>query len=212
MNAQHVRSPQAEARAQSKREHILDAAQKCFVEHGFQGATMAVIAEMADMSAGLLYRYFESKNAIMLAIIARELDAKRARIDALCADADFLGGVLAMFRSWQTGSDAVMNPLLFLEMSAEASRSPDISQAVRASDALAFGQFQRWLQRDRGEGGLGLSASEAHTRGLLVQCIVEGLVVRAARDPELDLGTVRSALEPLFTQLGLLAPARSAAG
>ena len=63
--------PRAAARADLQRARILDAAQRCFVESGFHAATMAKIAETAGMSAGLIYRYFESKNAIVLAIIER---------------------------------------------------------------------------------------------------------------------------------------------
>src|SRR3546814_5115905 len=57
----------AELRTLAQRERILCAAQKCFVEHGFHAASMASIAETAEMSAGLIYRYFENKNAIILA-------------------------------------------------------------------------------------------------------------------------------------------------
>src|SRR3546814_19480203 len=56
----------AELRTLAQRERILCAAQKCFVEHGFHAASMASIAETAEMSAGLLYRSFQKDNAIIL--------------------------------------------------------------------------------------------------------------------------------------------------
>jgi AcrR family transcriptional regulator len=205
------RTPKAEARAESQRERILDAAQKCFIEHGFHGASMALIAKTAAISVGLAYRYFDSKNAIMLAIIARELEGKRERIQELCVGHDFLGAVMEKFRAWQSGSPDVMNAAIFLEMSAEASRSPEIAQAIRASDAQVRREFDRWLQRDRREGGLGLPAAEARARGLLMQCIIEGLVVRAARDPSLDPNALRRALEPVFRHQGFLPPLSSPA-
>ena len=203
------RTPKAEARAESQRERILDAAQKCFIEHGFHGASMARIAQEAAISVGLAYRYFDSKNAIMLAIIARELEGKRERIQELCAGNDFLAAVMEKFVAWQTGAPGVMNAAIFLEMSAEASRSPEIAQAILASDAQVRREFERWLQRDRSKGGLGLTAGEAHTRGLLMQCIIEGLVVRAARDPSLDPKALRRALEPVFRHQGFLPPLSS---
>ena len=55
-------------RAEVQRERILCAAQKCFIEHGFHAASMANIAAAAQMSAGLMYRYFENKSAIVRAI------------------------------------------------------------------------------------------------------------------------------------------------
>lgn len=207
MSAVRRRSAQAEARAESQRERILDAAQKCFVEQGFHGASMAAIAETADMSAGLMYRYFESKNAIMLAIIARELEGKRAKIEELYTDADFPAKVLEKFRLWQSGSAGVMNAALFLEMSAEATRAPEMARAIRTSDTLTRKDFERWLRRGREEGGLGLPEDVARARGILMQCVIEGLVVRAARDPEFDAEILGEALEPLFRLMGFESPA-----
>lgn len=208
MSALQRRTRKAEAHAESQRERILDAAQKCFNERGFRGASMAQIAQQAEISAGLAYRYFESKNAIMLAIIERELEGKRARIQELCVRQDFLGALMEKFRAWQSGSFDVMNAAIFLEMSAEASRSPEIARAILESDALVLREFERWLRRGRRDGGPGLKAGEAHMRGLLVQCIIEGLVVRAARDPALDSKTLRRALEPVFRHQGFLPPRR----
>ena len=42
----------AQARAEAQHERILSAAQQCFIEHGFHAASMASIAETAEMSAG----------------------------------------------------------------------------------------------------------------------------------------------------------------
>ncbi len=58
--------PAPRPRAEAQRDRILCAALKCFIEHGFHAASMANIAETAQMSAGLMYRYFDNKNAIVL--------------------------------------------------------------------------------------------------------------------------------------------------
>src|SRR5690606_21791567 len=60
-------------RADLQRDRILQAAQRCFVEHGFHAASMASIAGTAGVSAGLIYRYFASKNEIIVAIVERQL-------------------------------------------------------------------------------------------------------------------------------------------
>ena len=203
MNAIQRRSPRAEAKAESQRERILDAAQKCFIEHGFHGAGMALIAETAGVSAGLIYRYFDSKHAIVLAIIARELEGKRAKIEELHVRDDFLEAVIARFRGWQAGQPEVMNAPLFLEMSAEGTRAPEVARAIAASDALTRQDFERWLLRPRAEGGVGMAAECARRSALLVQCLIEGLVIRAVRDPGLDAATLREALAPVFHALGL---------
>src|SRR5690606_41896893 len=88
-------------RAQAQRERILAAAQKCFVESGFHAASMASISEAAGMSPGLIYRYFENKNSIILAIIERQLEEGRADSAALRSDSALGPRIIELFGSWQ---------------------------------------------------------------------------------------------------------------
>jgi AcrR family transcriptional regulator len=53
------------------REKILDAAEERFRHYGFAKTTMAELASDCDMSAGNLYRYFESKEDIGVSIARR---------------------------------------------------------------------------------------------------------------------------------------------
>jgi TetR/AcrR family transcriptional regulator, repressor of fatR-cypB operon len=55
-----------------KREAILDAALQLFVERGFFGTAVPEIAERAGVGAGTIYRYFESKEALVNAIYRQE--------------------------------------------------------------------------------------------------------------------------------------------
>lgn len=57
-----------------RRGEIIAAAASLFAESGYSGTTMQAIAERADFSVGYLYRHFESKQAIVEAIIDRELE------------------------------------------------------------------------------------------------------------------------------------------
>jgi AcrR family transcriptional regulator len=51
-----------------RRESILDAAVQCFVERGFHGTAIPQIAEKAEIAAGTIYHYFESKEALVNAL------------------------------------------------------------------------------------------------------------------------------------------------
>jgi len=55
-----------------KREAIMDAALELFVERGFFGTAVPEIAERAGVGAGTIYRYFESKDALVNAIYRQE--------------------------------------------------------------------------------------------------------------------------------------------
>lgn len=48
-----------------KRCAVIHAALDLVAEHGFHGAPMAAVAERADVAAGTIYRYFESKDALI---------------------------------------------------------------------------------------------------------------------------------------------------
>lgn len=58
-----------------KREAILDAALDLFAERGFHGTAVPLVAKRANVGAGTVYRYFESKEALVNALYQREKQA-----------------------------------------------------------------------------------------------------------------------------------------
>lgn len=52
---------------EERRQEILDAARRVFVDKGYDNATMNDIAAAADVSAGSIYRYFENKRDLIAA-------------------------------------------------------------------------------------------------------------------------------------------------
>ena len=63
--------PRKRLPASERKELILDAALRPFVEYGYHGATMDTIAERADVTKPILYRHFPSKKELLLAILER---------------------------------------------------------------------------------------------------------------------------------------------
>ncbi|HPP54397.1 MAG TPA: helix-turn-helix domain-containing protein, partial [Thermoguttaceae bacterium] len=64
-----------------RREAIIQAARKVFVEKGFHGTTSKQLAEAAGVSEALLFKHFPSKEALYRAILTsccRRKDAKEA--------------------------------------------------------------------------------------------------------------------------------------
>ena len=56
-----------EAHLEARRSQILDAAWTCFARKGYHQATMQDICQESGLSPGAIYRYFESKEAILKA-------------------------------------------------------------------------------------------------------------------------------------------------
>ena len=191
----------AAARTQAQRDRILKAAQQSFIRHGFHAAGMAGIAQAAQMSPGLIYRYFDSKNAIILAIIERQLAEKKANIDSLQTEPDWEQRICDLFAGWQRGDDSLMNAALFLEMSAHATRDPLIAQALAAADQDARDRFLAWLSLHAQAQGAKPDAADLRARALALQSFIEGLAIRAVREPSFDAAQVVAAVRQLVPGL-----------
>lgn len=122
----------------AKRNQILDGAKRCFLEVGFDAASMNDLTAAAGVSKGTLYVYFEDKAAILMSLIERE---KRA---ALSAAADVLnsGGstrdVLTRFGIHVTTnltSDVVIKAQRMVLGIAE--RMPEVAQTFFAGDTFS---------------------------------------------------------------------------
>ncbi|RME74396.1 MAG: TetR/AcrR family transcriptional regulator [Planctomycetota bacterium] len=74
------------ARARAARiEAYLDAAMELIDRDGFEAFTVARLAAQMDVAVGALYRYFPSKDALLLALQRRELGRLAREFDALLA-------------------------------------------------------------------------------------------------------------------------------
>ncbi len=70
-----------QVRAELTRQRILTAAAHVFAEHGYAAGTTNRIAERARVSIGSLYQYYPNKDAILVELMTRHLDAGLAAIE-----------------------------------------------------------------------------------------------------------------------------------
>ena len=64
---------------------LLSAAAACFVEHGYDAATMTSIAAHAGASIGSLYQFFPTKEALAQALVSGYTEALQLRLKKLAA-------------------------------------------------------------------------------------------------------------------------------
>ncbi|MET0220839.1 MAG: TetR/AcrR family transcriptional regulator [Tardiphaga sp.] len=83
-----VDAVEAKRRRSSRHDLILDAAEACFIRSGLHRTTMQDIAKEAAMSAGNIYRYFDSKEAIVLGMAVREQERGSAAVLASAAESE----------------------------------------------------------------------------------------------------------------------------
>jgi AcrR family transcriptional regulator len=197
-----AQTPLAKARAARQRERILDAAELCFIRSGFHAASMVHIAQTAQMSPGLIYRYFDSKSAIVKAIIERHLESDQHKmVGRLNSAEDVSRIILEIFESWRRRDDPKMDPVLMLELAVESTRDPEIARAVRSKDQAIGERLTKAVQRSAQSRGVALTAAAARSRAVMLQCLVEGLALRVVRDPKLRRSTLKPALEAIVDVL-----------
>ena len=69
----------------ARRRQIIDAAYQCFARKGFHQTTMRDIYQETGLSAGAIYHYFDSKEAIIQASLDIDFDRSRDLFDAAVA-------------------------------------------------------------------------------------------------------------------------------
>src|SRR5262249_22772427 len=85
-----------ESNKQLRQDAVLAAAQQVFSENGLEGATVRAIAQAAGYTAGAIYSYYPTKEAIYAALLERSLAALLDEIaDAIAAAATEEGAVRA---------------------------------------------------------------------------------------------------------------------
>jgi AcrR family transcriptional regulator len=124
-----------------RRNEILDAARRCFVRSGFDGASMQEICAEAGMSPGNLYRYFASKEELIAGIAERD----RAEVAAEFASVDLSQGLFAVLEGlahhhFSERPDEQV--LLCTEVMGQARRHPEIARISQNFDR----DVRQWLR------------------------------------------------------------------
>lgn len=73
----------SDAHRAARRRQILDAGRRCFARNGFHATSMQDVFREAGLSAGAVYRYFPSKNAIIATIAEEVVSEILAEIDEI---------------------------------------------------------------------------------------------------------------------------------
>jgi AcrR family transcriptional regulator len=159
---------------------------------------MAEIASAAAMSPGHIYHYFEGKEAIIEAIIAKDVEELFSSMRELqnqpgeLLDTIIDGVHTAVDQNIDTGRGALQ-----LEMIAEAARNPKVAALLRSADALTRQSVRELLTGPRGMLSQ-CDTDELDCRIEVINAICNGLLIRALINPSLKRGAVIAALRPVL--------------
>jgi TetR/AcrR family transcriptional regulator, repressor for uid operon len=187
------------SKAELRRQQILDAAAECFRKSGFHGASMSEIAKSFGMSAGHIYNYFESKEAIIEAMVKRDLDQALERIAKIQGEKDILKAMLG------TVDEGVQRRIdrseLDTEILAEAARNPKIAATVQGTDAVIREKVTHLIKgiqplKDAPPCELNLAA-----KSTILMALFDGLQIRAIRDPHMKADDIARVLKSVIQQM-----------
>jgi TetR/AcrR family transcriptional regulator, repressor for uid operon len=121
-----------EAHLEARKQQILDAAAACFSRKGFHQTTMQDICREADLSPGAFYRYFESKEGVIEAMVVERRQKSMAIVETALGHSGNTLGILDELANvfFQHLGDS-QGCALDIELWAEAQSNPRVREAVR---------------------------------------------------------------------------------
>jgi AcrR family transcriptional regulator len=135
---------------EERRRQILDAAVRAFAEKGYHACRVSDIAEEAGVAYGLVYHYFESKDAVLEAVFremwGRMVGAIEAIIEIEDSPEEQLRKTCALvLRTWRDYPDVVR------VLVREVARSGDLFYREVEEIALAFAALQRIVENGQSQ-------------------------------------------------------------
>lgn len=133
-------------RRQQTRAALLAAARRVMAEHGVEPTTIAEIAEAADLGFGTFYNYFDSKEAIVDAVIAETVQRHLERLQQLAATIADVAAALAAGVRYIAGLEgedlAWMRYILQISLIAPDRRPLPIVQRLEAAIARGVAEHR----------------------------------------------------------------------
>lgn len=119
--------------SEERKTQILTAATKVFTEHGFSGARMDDIVAESGLSKGALYWYFESKDAIIIAILDQVFDWETSHLKELLGRESSPTKKIELFIDTMILDMDKIKPLMpiFFDFWALSVRNKNIKQAIK---------------------------------------------------------------------------------
>lgn len=192
---------------EARRRQILDAARRCFIRNGFHATSMQDVLTEAALSAGAVYRYFESKDDIIAAIAAEALAEVASAFEAHDTigppDLDnIVDLVLGVERPPLSGSRE--SAQLLVQVWSEALRSPSLSAKLKEVMAQASGVVGALVSQHQQRGLLPADVPAEHVADVLI-ALIDGFLVRRAVYGHADSAAFRNGMRALMS-----APAQAA--
>jgi AcrR family transcriptional regulator len=197
--------PEEERRAQ-----ILRAARTTFLKQGYLASRMEDVARRAGLSKGALYFYFESKRALLEALVQEERAITQRFLEEAALDPrPAPQKLIDLGRRYLAHAAGLKNPpRFFMLMSEMAMRDEGIREQAQASHERFVQQLDALIDQGRQEGHF--RNLDPRAVALVLKAYMDGLAVQSAVGLRPDVGRLAGDGIKLLLD-GLLAPRASPA-
>ncbi len=123
--------PQIDSSSGDRRSQILEAALVCFAKRGFHQTSMHDISGEAGISVGLIYRYFENKEAVISAMADRHKKEISEMLERAHQAPSLLESLEILFTAHCCEDAPQFVSAFVVDLYAEASRNPHVADLTR---------------------------------------------------------------------------------
>ena len=184
-----------EAYLEARKRQVIDAAASCFAQHGFHQTSMQDICKQAELSPGAVYRYFESKEDIIAAMVEERRREGIALVEAIAAEeTDTLKALDQIARAFFSRLDDPEGCALDIELWAEAQANPRIREALRSDFVDVNDKLADLLRRAQDRGDLN-ARLDPEAVAWVMESFFHGLILQRAIDSSIDAMMAFSTLD-----------------
>jgi TetR/AcrR family transcriptional regulator, repressor for uid operon len=201
-------STRIESTTLDRREQILEAAMVCFAKRGFHRTSMHDISAEAGISVGLIYRYFENKEAVISAMADRHKNEIHEVMERARQAPNLLESLEILFTAHCCEDSPQIQSAFVVDLYAEASRNAQVADLVRDVLQTAMDAVTELIARStesRGAAAHGLTPTEmselifAVARGMLMRDVLQPQELPAAERRARQLEVTRKLWQVLFS-------------
>ncbi len=183
-----------------RRRQILEAATRCVIRRGFHQTSMQEICAEAEMSSGGLYRYFDSKEAIIAAIAEDERAENAAIIHELLRTDNLVKTLQGIMRKMLKVFANTDYGRLGVEVLAEASRNPKVAAVFSHNETELKAALVTALKKAKRAGQIDPGLTLRALAELLL-ALIDGLSPRTLVDPGCKPQQLDKATRVMITRL-----------
>jgi len=166
-----------------RREQILAAAMNCFAKRGFHQTSMHDISAEAGISVGLIYRYFENKEAVISAMADRHKREIQEMLERARQAPTLLESLEILFTAHCCEDAPQVVSAFVVDLYAEASRNKQIKALVCDVLQTAMDGVTDLIAQSREEANAP-NGLKAHELSELIFAVARGMLMRDVLQPQ----------------------------